>query len=116
MSRKESKIDRIKYTHYRMTKGHNAPQRYSRKNKWFSKALLSMRPETHGGKTICRIDLDNNCTLLGMSSCSVEDSFIYKKGRSIALLRALLKGIISNNLEMKIDNKRNALVLTFRKS
>ena len=118
-----SKISKVAYWHFRKPdiKGTKIKYvwRYGRKRRWFGDAInKNVEPYPRNGKTKCMLLLkngDGEHEINGKALCNSVDNFNYKKGRSIALLRALLDGVIEHDLEIKIDDKNDALVLTFPK-
>jgi hypothetical protein len=92
-------IVKVLYKHYRMGEyeydelawlrdTNRKPQsgelkRYEKRFTWFDP------PSNKGGMTECVLVLDNNETIVGVSTCSLADNFSYRIGRELAYERAV---------------------------
>lgn len=75
----------------------------------FSDLPRNVKPYPKGGKVVCYL-VDENWLTAGMSTCSMSDTFSYKTGKEIALLRAINLGLgheLDSGLMFRLDDWEN---------
>lgn len=72
----------------------------------FSDLPGNVKPYPKGGKVVCYL-VDENWLTAGMSTCSMSDTFSYKTGKELALLRAINLGLgheLNSGLMFRLDD------------